>query len=71
MKKKNNYKRYERNSIFSSLQEFDPGFAKEHDYIEITEWYNGEGFDVVINDKQFQLTYGQFEALQALVLYKG
>ena len=45
--------------------------SKEHDYIEITDWSNGEGFDVNINDKKhLSLTWGQWEALQVLVAYK-
>ena len=63
-------KEYTRTSKFTELKAYDH-LSKDDDFIEITEWYNGEGFDVVINDKQFQLTYGQFEALQALVHYKG
>ena len=63
-------KEYTRTAKFTELKNYDH-LSKDDDFIEITEWYNGEGFDVVINDKQFQLTYGQFEALQALVHYKG
>ena len=45
--------------------------SKEHDYIEVTEWSNGEGFDVNISDnKSISLTYGQWECLQVLVNYK-
>lgn len=45
--------------------------AKEHDYIEVTEWSNGIGFDVNINDqKHISMTWGQYEALQVLVNYK-
>lgn len=25
-------------------------FAKEHDFIEVTEWINGEGYDVTISN---------------------
>lgn len=44
------------------------------DYIAVTEWTNGEGFDVsTVVSKHYQLfslTYGQWDALQALVAYK-
>lgn len=68
----NKYKtdKYKRNAIFAELKQFDIGFAKEHDYIEVTEWKNGEGFDVDINEthhQKFQLTWGQYEALKYLV----
>jgi hypothetical protein len=40
--------------------------------MEVTEWHNGEGFDVVVSDSQrFSLTWGQWQALQALVAYRG
>ena len=39
--------------------------------MEVCEWYNGEGFDVSIADKtSVSFTWGQWEALQALVAYK-
>ena len=49
--------------------------SKEHDFAEICEWSNGEGFDVTVNsvsdEQRFSLTYGQWEALQVLVSYKA
>jgi hypothetical protein len=45
--------------------------AKEHDFMELTEWHNGEGFDVTMGDKQFSLTHGEFSALITLVHYRG
>lgn len=51
-------------------------FAKEHDFIEVTEWVNGEGFDVTISNaggvinKTLSLTAGEFEALTVLVNHK-
>ena len=59
-----------RNTIYSDLKPFDPGFAKENDFIEIVEWINGEGFDVCIETTQrqtFQLSWGQLEAIKHLV----
>ena len=63
-------KEYIRTAKSTELKHYDH-LAKENDFMEVTEWYNGEGFDVVINDRKFQLTWGEFEALQALVHYKG
>lgn len=63
-------KEYLRVTKFTELKPYDH-LAKDGAFIEVTEWYNGEGFDVAIGDKQFQLTYGEFEALQALVHHKG
>jgi len=63
----------QRKAKWAELKPYDV-FADEGDYIEVTEWGNGEGFDVstVISKhyQMFSLTYGQWEALQALVAYK-
>ena len=46
-------------------------FSKPDEYMEVTEWSNGEGMDVNINDeKHISLTWGEYEALQVLVNYK-
>jgi hypothetical protein len=50
-------------------------FAKDHDLIEVTEWSNGEGYDVTIHNvdgvKNFSLSMGEFEALTVLINYRG
>ncbi len=62
---------YERKARFTELKPYDH-FAKEDEFIEVCEWYNGEGFDVTIgNNKSISLTWGEFDALTALVHYKG
>lgn len=58
-----------RNSKFVELKPFDHT-AKEHDYIEATEWSNLEGFDVEVNasvSSRFQLTWAQWDVLKELV----
>jgi hypothetical protein len=63
-------KTYERKSKFTELKPYDH-FAKDDDFMEVTEWYNGEGFDVCIGETQkFSLTDGQFQALVALVNFR-
>ena len=49
-------------------------FAKENsgDFIEVTEWSNGEGFDISLSSKScgaqaIQLTWGEYKALKKLV----
>jgi hypothetical protein len=61
---------YERKARFTELKPYDI-LAKEHDFMEVCEWNNGEGFDVTKNEQQFSLTWGQWECLQALVAFKG
>ena len=62
-----------RTSKYSELKPYDY-FATDEDFIEICEWTNGEGVDVCINkgnsEQRFTLTYGEFEALQSLMLFK-
>ena len=36
------------------------------DFIEVTEWANGEGITVAINEKIYELTYGQLDAINYL-----
>jgi hypothetical protein len=61
---------YKRESRFTELKPYDH-LAKEHDFMELTEWHNGEGFDVTCGEKQFSLTHGEFSALITLVHYRG
>ena len=42
-----------------------------NDFLEVTEWTNGEGYDIHISDsegeRQFNLTWGQFQALKTCI----
>lgn len=58
---------YNRKAASCDLKDFCI-FAKKDSFIEVTEWYNGEGFDYVIdNNKVKQFTFGEFAALKKLV----
>jgi len=60
---------YNRKAIFTELKKFDH-HASGDDFMEITEWANGEGFDVDIAAKlptRFQLTWGEYKALKKLI----
>ena len=54
-----------RNSVNDNLQKYDY-LAKDYEFIEVTEWRNGEGWDISINDKIIQLTVGQLDAINYL-----
>ena len=54
-----------RKSVNDNLQKYDY-LAKDHEFIEVTEWCNGEGWDISINDKIIQLTVGQLDAINYL-----
>ena len=72
---KKEIKTNKRTSAFASLKDFcifSMGERKDKgDSLEVTEWANGEGYDIYITDvsgdKRFDLTYGQMEALKKCV----
>ena len=49
--------------------------SSDNDYMEVTEWSNGEGYDICIDRKsggeKFSLSYGEVELLMVLLNYKG
>lgn len=59
-----------RKSVNSSLKNYDY-LCKDDDFIEITEWTNGEGYDISIetksNTKFYSLTHGELEAINHLI----
>lgn len=58
---------YERKAIYDKLKKYDH-LAKDSDFIEVTEWKNGEGWDITISDKTIiSITYGQLEAINYLI----
>jgi hypothetical protein len=66
-------KKNTRTAVFESLGAYCC-MAKDDDFMEVTHWTNGEGVDVHISRgktfERFSLTYGEFELLQVLFLYK-
>lgn len=53
-------------SVNDNLKKYDY-LAKDDDFIEVTEWTNGEGYDITIDDKIISLTEGQINAINYLV----
>jgi hypothetical protein len=54
-----------RASAFVNLHD---AWHKKHDYVEVTEWTNGEGWDIAISDsKMISLHFTEFEAIKALI----
>lgn len=66
----NNVETTKRISIWDDLKKYDPS-AEEEDYIEITEWSNGEGYDIDICKnscpKHISLSYGEIDAINFLI----
>ena len=42
-------------------------YHKDHDFIEVTEWSNGEGWDITVSDKNFSLHFTEYEVLKKLI----
>lgn len=62
-----------RRSISAELKPYCR-FAKDHQYMEVTEWINGEGFDITIDrsngQQKFSLYNGEWQLLQVLMNYQ-
>jgi len=59
----------ERKTIFSVLTPHDV-YAKEHSYIEVTEWSNGEGYDISIDNyskRNISIGWVEFKLLKKLI----
>ena len=69
-----NIKVDQRRAVFSELKGYCH-MSSDHDYMEVTEWSNGEGYDICIDRKssneKFSLTHGEVELLMVLLNYKG
>ena len=57
--------KYNKKSVYEKLKTFDY-LSKEDSFIEVTEWHNGEGWDITIDDKVISLTHGQLAAIYYL-----
>ena len=55
------------NQITDSLKKYTYS-GKDSDYITITEWANGEGYDIDINSKLITLSDCELEAINYLIL---
>lgn len=55
-----------RKSILEDLKKYSPG-CNENDWIEITQWSNGEGWDICMNDKRhISLHYDELDVINYL-----
>lgn len=62
-----------RRAVFAELKSYCH-LSSDNDYMEVTEWSNGEGYDICINRKsdveRFSLTYGEVELLTVLLNWR-
>lgn len=67
--KKENMEIASRKSITAKLKTFSPIF-RDSDWIEVTEWTNGDGWDISIGDnKHLSLHIDELEAINFLCKY--
>jgi hypothetical protein len=69
MSNENKFKISKRNSIFSELSE-DNWSSEKDSYMEVTEWTNGEGYDVYINnyaERSISIGHNEFKLLKKLI----
>ena len=62
---------YKLSTACAELLDFDP-LARPHDFIEVSLWRNGEGFDAHLSrdgdgDETIRLSWGEFKALKKLI----
>ena len=56
---------YNRKSVSDDLNKYDI-LAKPHSFVEVTEWANGEGWDITFDDRIISLSMGQLDAINYL-----
>lgn len=54
-----------RKSVSDNLSKYDI-LAKKEVFIEVTEWTNGEGWDITIDNRNISLTFGELDAINYL-----
>lgn len=58
-----------RKSVFDNLSNYDYLCSDKDKAIEVTEWTNGEGWDIAIGERCISLTSGELEAINFLTAY--
>lgn len=62
-------KTYKLDAAFAPLNKFDH-LSKPDDFIEVSMWHNGEGFDAHLStqaEQTIRLSWGEFKALKKLI----
>lgn len=58
-----------RKSVYDNLKIYDYLCNDEDKIIEVTEWTNGEGWDITIGERVISLTGGELDAINFLTKY--
>lgn len=67
---KQKFKTVVRKSIHSEIGDYCYLSSSDHDFIEVTEWANGDGVDVYLSssgEQRIAITWGQFKLLKKIV----
>ena len=63
-----------RKSAFVELKDYcvnSMGAEDNHDFLEVTEWSNGEGYDIhifdALGDRHIEFTWGQYKPLKKCI----
>jgi hypothetical protein len=57
---------YNKKTVYDNLNKYCP-LSKKDSYIEISEWNNGEGYDIDLNgEKRISITFGELDAINYL-----
>ena len=60
-----NIEEHNRRSVSTSMKD---AWHKEYDYIEVTEWSNGEGYDIDISgEKSISLHFTEYDVIKKLI----
>lgn len=60
--------KYEVNNRRSVNVVMDDGYHKDNEFIEVTEWANGEGYDIVISERErVSIHYTEWDILKKII----
>lgn len=67
---KNKHEFSKRDCVSAKLMDYDY-LANKDDYIEITRWANGEGWDISLSEQcqtiNFSISFGELKAIKKLI----
>ncbi len=60
--------KYEVNNRRSVNVVMDDGYHKDNEFIEVTEWTNGEGYDIVISERErVSIHFTEWDILKKII----
>lgn len=62
----NNTKVQKVNLVYALLKDYIPG-SKDDDFIQVTEWPDGYGYDICINERHISLSWDELDLINHFV----